>query len=152
MSAPRAAAEVADVLAIRETLAWYMRAMRIKDLDLMDDVFTPDAIIDYTAIGGTPGPWPEVKPWLAGMVLGVEFFSLYVGDIYPTFHSSPGQDRSSATVESTWHGVFVAAPGAVPLIVYGSYTDEFVRAADGWRIAKRTDQPAIQVPAGAASQ
>ena len=143
--------EVADRLAIRETLAWYMRAMRIKDLDLMDAVFTPDAVIDYTAIGGTPGPWPEVKPWLAGMVLGVELFSLYVGDVYPTFHTGPGGDGSSATVESTWHGVFAAAPGAVPLIVYGSYTDEFVRAADGWRISKRTDQPAIQVPAGGAS-
>lgn len=135
------------MLAIRETLAGYMRAMRIKDLDLMDDVFTPDAVIDYTAIGGTPGPWPEVKPWLGGMVLGVELFSLYVGDVYPTFNA----DRSAATVESTWHGVFVAAPGAVPLIVYGSYADEFVRSPDGWRIARRTDQPAIQVPAGAPS-
>jgi SnoaL-like domain len=151
VSTVRPAAEVADVLAIRETLAWYMRAMRIKDLDLMDDVFTPDAIIDYTAIGGTPGPWPEVKQWLGGMVLGVEFFSLYVGDIYPAFRTVDGHDRSAATVESTWHGVFVAAPGAVPLIVFGSYTDEFVRTADGWRIAKRTDQPAIQVPAGGAS-
>jgi hypothetical protein len=124
-----------------------MRAMRTKDLDQMDDVFTPDAFIDYSAIGGTPGPWPEVKPWLGGMVLHVEFFSLYVGDVFPTFDA----DRNRAIVDSTWHGVFVAAPGDVPLIVYGSYTDEFVRTADGWRISRRQDRPAIQVPAGGPS-
>jgi hypothetical protein len=141
------AEEVADRLAIRETLAWYMRAMRDKNLDAMDDVFTPDAFIDYSAIGGTPGRWPEVKPWLGGMVLHVEFFSLYVGDVFPTF----SDDRDGATVESTWHGVFVAAPGEIPLIVYGSYTDEFVRTDDGWRICRRQDRPALQVPAGNAA-
>jgi SnoaL-like domain len=141
------AEEVADRLAIRETLAWYMRAMRDKDVDAMDDVFTPDAFIDYSAIGGTPGPWSDVKPWLRGMVVPVEFFSLYVGDVFPVFDA----DRDRATVESTWHGVFVAAAGAVPLIVYGSYVDEFVRTDDGWRIKGRQDRPAVQAPAGAAA-
>jgi SnoaL-like domain len=136
--------EVADRLAIRETLAWYMRAMRDKDVDAMDDVFTPDAFIDYSAIGGTPGPWSDVKAWLRGMVVPVEFFSLYVGDVFPVFDAS----RDRATVESTWHGVFVAAADAVPLIVYGSYVDEFVRTDDGWRIDRRQDRPAVQVPAG----
>jgi hypothetical protein len=69
------------------------------------------------------------------MVLHVEFFSLYVGDVFPTFDA----DRNRATVDSTWHGVFVAAAGEVPLIVYGSYTDEFVRTADGWRISRRVE-------------
>jgi SnoaL-like domain len=142
------AEEAADRLAIRETLAWYMRAMREKHLDGMDDVFTPDAFIDYSAIGGTPGNWPEVKQWLAGMVLHVEFFSLYVGDVFPVFDA----DRTHATVDSTWHGVFVAAPGEVPLIVYGSYTDEFVRTDDGWRICRRQDRPAMQVLAGGPAQ
>jgi hypothetical protein len=141
------AEEVADRLAIRETLAWYMRAMRDKNVDGMDDVFTADAFIDYSAIGGTPGVWSDVKPWLRGMVVPVEFFSLYVGDVFPTFDAT----RDHATVESTWHGVFVAAPGAVPLIVYGSYVDEFVRTDDGWRICRRQDRPAVQVPAGAAA-
>ena len=90
MTAPHGPAEeVADRLAIRETLGWYMRAMRTKDLDQMDDVFTPDAFIDYSAIGGHSRPWPEVKPWLGGMVLHVEFFSLYVGDVFPTLRRRP---------------------------------------------------------------
>ena len=53
-----------DIVEIREVLARYMRAMRLGDVDLMDDIFLPDAIIDYTAIGGSVSPWTETKPWL----------------------------------------------------------------------------------------
>ena len=56
--------EQSDVVEIREVLA----AMRLGDVDLMDDVFLPDAIIDYTAIGGSVASWTETKPWLRGMI------------------------------------------------------------------------------------
>jgi hypothetical protein len=135
-----------DDAAIRAVLARYMRAMRLHDVDLMDDVFTPDAVIDYTAIGGAKTSWAETKPWLQGMI-AVEHFLLFVGDVYPTY----ADDGGSASVESTWHGVFVATPDAPPLLIYGTYDDEFVRTADGWRIRARTDQPALQVVASAAS-
>ncbi len=131
-----------DSVAIREVLARYMLAMRTKDLDLMDDVFTADAIIDYSAIGGSRAPWSETKPWLETMI-DVELFMLYVGDVYPTF----GATGVDAEVETTWHGVFVAAAGSTPLNVFGTYTDRFVLTPDGWRISARTDHPAIQIPA-----
>jgi SnoaL-like domain len=137
------AGDVLDRLAIREVLAKYMLAMRTHDVDLMDDVFTADAVIDYTAIGGSRAPWSETKPRLHAMT-DVELFMLYVGDVYPTFDA--GAD--AAEVESTWHGVFVAAAGATPLTIFGTYSDRFVRTPDGWRISERTDHPAIQVPAG----
>ncbi len=135
--------DAADRAAIRDVLARYMRAMRLGDVDLMDGVFTADAIIDYTAIGGTRASWSETKPWLRGMI-DVELFMLYVGDVYPTFAS----DGDAAAVESTWHGVFVAAAGVTPLTIFGTYDDHFVRTPDGWRISERTDHPAVQVPAG----
>jgi SnoaL-like domain len=136
--------EVFDRLAIRDVLAKYMLAMRTRDVDLMDDVFTPDAVIDYSAIGGTRTSWAETKPWLRSMI-DVELFMLYVGDVYPTFDA--GSD--AADVETTWHGVFVAAAGAPPLVIFGTYADRFVRTPDGWRISERTDHPAIQAPVGA---
>lgn len=139
-----AAPAIEDHAAIREVLARYMRAMRLHDVDLMDDVFTPDAMIDYTAIGGSRTSWAQTKPWLQGMI-AVEHFILFVGDVYPTFAA----DGASAAVESTWHGVFVAAAESVPLLIFGSYADEFVRTADGWRIRARTDRPALQVAATA---
>ena len=54
--------DAADRAAIREVLAWYMRAMRVRDVDLMDAGFTADATIDYTAIGGSVASWPERLP------------------------------------------------------------------------------------------
>jgi hypothetical protein len=128
--------------AIREVLARYMLAIRTHDLDLMDHVFTADALIDYTGIGGSRATWSETKPWLESMT-DVELFMLYVGDVHPVFDAS----ADAADVESTWHGVFVAAAGATPLTIFGTYTDRFVRTPDGWRISARTDHPAIQVPA-----
>jgi hypothetical protein len=139
------ATERADHAAICEVLARYMRAMRLHDVDLMDDVFTPDAVIDYTAIGGAKASWPDTKDWLRGMI-AVEHFILFVGDVYPTF----ADDGRSAAVESTWHGVFVATADAPPLVIFGTYADEFVRTVDGWRIRARTDQPALQVVAATA--
>jgi hypothetical protein len=135
-----------DHFEIREVLARYMLAMRTGDVDLMDQVFTADATIDYTAIGGSVASWAETKPWLRGMI-DVELFMLFVGDVYPTFEAA----GDAADVESTWHGVFVAAPDVTPLVIFGTYDDRFVRTADGWRIAQRTDHPRAQVPGGSAS-
>jgi hypothetical protein len=136
-----------DHTEIREVLARYMRAMRLHDVDLMDGVFTEDAVIDYTAIGGSKTSWAETKDWLRGMI-AVEHFILFVGDVYPTF----ADDARSAAVESTWHGVFVATPDTPPLLIFGTYDDDFVRTADGWRIRARTDHPAVQVVAALAPQ
>jgi len=135
------ASAAADIVEIREVLARYMRAMRLGDVDLMDDVFLPDSIIDYTAIGGSVSPWTETKPWLRGMI-GVELFMLFVGDVYVTFDA----DGIGADVESTWHGVFVATADSPPLTIFGTYDDRFVRTPDGWRIEARTDHPVIQIP------
>ena len=140
MMAATASADHTDHFEIREVLARYMRAMRLHDVDLMDDVFTPDAVIDYTAIGGSKNSWSETKVWLRGMI-AVEHFILFVGDVYPAF----ADDGQSASVESTWHGVFVATPDTPPLVIFGTYDDELVRTAAGWRISARTDHPAVQV-------
>ena len=81
-------------------------------------------------------------------MIDVELFMLFVGDVYPT-SATTGRPQ---TVESTWHGVFVASADAPPLIIFGTYDDQFVRTPDGWRISERIDHPAVQVPAGSAPE
>jgi hypothetical protein len=132
----------ADTDEIREQLAVYMRAMRTRDLDLMAEVFTDDAVIDYSAIGGSRASWGATREFLAATLADVQHFLLHVGDVYIDFAA----DHLTARVETTWHGVFVPSPGAPPLLVYGSYDDEFRRTPVGWRIAARVDHPAVQLP------
>jgi ketosteroid isomerase-like protein len=136
------AAVRAHVDDIRDQLARYMRAMRLKDLDLMATVFTDDAIIDYTAIGGSRAGWNETRRFLEATLAHVEQFLLHVGDVFVTLDA----DGDAAEVETTWHGVFVPGGDAPPLLVFGSYDDRFRRTPAGWRIAQRVDHPSIQLP------
>ncbi|MFI6292169.1 nuclear transport factor 2 family protein [Nonomuraea sp. NPDC050790] len=57
-----------DHLAIADRLATYAYALDSGDWDLLDEVFTPDAVLDYTSAGGIKGPFPEVKAWLADVL------------------------------------------------------------------------------------
>ncbi len=56
---------LSDRLEIDDLLTRYTRAIDTGEWDRLDDVFTPDARIDYTTTGGIEGAFPEVKAWLA---------------------------------------------------------------------------------------
>ena len=57
--------QISDRIEIADLLTSYTRAIDTGEWDRLDDVFTPDAHIDYTATGGLEGSYPEVKTWLA---------------------------------------------------------------------------------------
>src|SRR6202022_443654 len=59
-------AEISDRLEIQQLLVDYSTAIDLRRFDDLDAVFTPDAYIDYTALGGIEGRYPEVKACLAG--------------------------------------------------------------------------------------
>jgi hypothetical protein len=150
MGATGSAVTIDEVLArveINDLLVRYCAALRTKDLSLLDDVFSADAMIDYTRIGGSRTGVAETKTWLS-MVLGaVERFDLYVGDSQFAFAA----DRGAATVSTTWHGLFLPANEDPALQVYGHYEDRLVHT-DVWRIAERVDFPASRVIASLDSE
>jgi hypothetical protein len=51
-------------IAIDDLLARYCIAIDDEDFDMLDTVFAPDAILDYTCSGGPRAPYPEVRAWL----------------------------------------------------------------------------------------
>ena len=57
--------DVAHRIEIDDLLTRYTIAVDDEQFDLLDTVFTPDAVLDYRAGGGPRGPYPEVKAWLA---------------------------------------------------------------------------------------
>lgn len=56
---------ISDRIEIDDLITRYTRAIDTGEWDRLDEVFTPDAHIDYTATGGMVGAYPEVKGWLA---------------------------------------------------------------------------------------
>jgi hypothetical protein len=132
--------ELVDRVEINDLLIRYCAALRTKDLGVLDEVFSPDAMIDYTRIGGSRTGVEPTKTWLAAVLGVVERFDLFVGDSAFEF----AVDRNSATVATTWHGLFVPANDDPVLQVYGHYEDRLVHT-DVWRIAERVDFPAARV-------
>jgi hypothetical protein len=132
--------EVLDRAEINDLLIRYCVALRSKDLNLLDKVFSADAMIDYTRIGGSRSAVEATKTWLSIVLAGVTRFDLYVGDSQFEFAG----DRSSAKVSTTWHGLFVPANDDPALMVYGHYEDTLIHTG-GWRIADRVDLPAARV-------
>src|SRR4051812_22068422 len=57
--------EISDRLEIQDLLVAYSTAIDGRRFDDLDRVFTADAYIDYRAMGGVDGHYPEVKAWLA---------------------------------------------------------------------------------------
>ena len=126
-----------DRLDIEEVLIRYTRAIDTGEWDRLDDVFTPDADIDYTASGGIAAPYAEIKPWLAEML-----------PIFPRRMHTLGQvdsvvDGDAATVAAYFHNPMVLPQeeGEGVLVEFGGiYHHELVRTPDGWRSRRLLEQ------------
>ena len=54
--------EMSDRLEIQDLLTRYSYAVDEHDWDAFDEIFTPDAIIDYAETGGARGTVPRSRP------------------------------------------------------------------------------------------
>ena len=122
--------QISDRLEIESLLIRYTRAIDTGEWDRLDEVFTPDAQIDYTATGGIAASYAEVKPWLAEML-----------PLFPRRMHTLGQidsqvDGDRATVAAYFHNpmVLTQPDGGELLVEFGGiYHHELERTPDGWR-------------------
>lgn len=124
--------EIADRLQIADVLARYARAVDSGDWDLLDEVFTPDAVIDYTEAGGIRGTRAEIKAWLADVLSGWPGRLHLIGAIRIVFES--GEARVSAPFADTLapSRELVSADSKGLIQGGGWYHHRMVRTADGW--------------------
>jgi hypothetical protein len=100
-------------------------------------VFTPDAYIDYRAMGGIDGRYPQVKAWLAEVLPAFANYAHMLG--LPSIRV----DGDAATARTFCFNPMVLAadnsekPTTMLLGLW--YDDEFVRTADGWRMSRRVE-------------
>jgi hypothetical protein len=122
--------EISDRVEIGDLLTRYARAIDRGAWDDLDTVFTADAHIDYTATGGTAGPFPEVKRWLAEML-----------PMFPRRQHILGQvdvslDKDEAMATAYFHNplVFTQPDGTEQVWEFGGYYHHrLVRTPAGWR-------------------
>jgi hypothetical protein len=108
-------------------------------VDYSTAIFTPDAYIDYRAMGGIDGHYPEVKAWLAEILPNFPAYSHMLGNLSITF----AEDRGSATSRVICFNPMVIgdpdSPDKQVLFCGLWYDDEFVRTAAGWRMTRRVE-------------
>ena len=130
------AQEISDRIEIQDLLARYTQAIDQRDWDALDQVFTPDAYIDYSAMGGESGGVSEIKEFLARVMPMFESTQHLLGS------SVVDIDGDTANARTICHNPMVLTGGDDPhLLVCGLwYRDKLVRTPAGWRISERVEE------------
>ncbi|WP_099025401.1 nuclear transport factor 2 family protein [Mycolicibacterium palauense] len=130
--------EISDRLEIQQLLVDYSTAIDQRRFDDLDRVFTPDAYIDYRAMGGIDGRYPEVKAWLAEVLPNFPAYSHMLGNLSVVIDG----DTASSRVICFNPMVLDSENGQADKQVLFCglwYDDEFIRTPDGWRMTSRVE-------------
>jgi ketosteroid isomerase-like protein len=141
--------ELSDRIEIQDLQVAYSHAIDFKDFDALDDVFTPDAHIDYTVFGGPKGSYPEIKKYLS------ETMPMFSGYYHMQATSKVTIDGDTATAVTPCYNPMVLPLGEGKEQVFTCglwYHDTYVRTPQGWRISKRVEEKTFvdNMPAGLA--
>jgi hypothetical protein len=132
--------EISDRIEIQDLLVAYSHAIDTRSWDALDDVFTADAVIDYTAMGGTRGDLAETKAFLA------EALTAFTTMQHLVATSAVELDGDVARGRPICPNPLLFAPGPggggpTQLLFAGLwYRDTFVRTPEGWRIRERVEE------------
>ena len=141
--------EISDRLEIQQLMFDYANALDRRDFEAMNDVFTPDAYIDYRSMGGVDGKFPEIKKWLAEALQRFPNFYHMMGNIEVKLSGDTAKTKTACFNPM----VMDMGGGKTHTFLLGLwYTDKVVRTPKGWRIAERVESHCFDynVPTGLA--
>ncbi|MXZ53847.1 MAG: nuclear transport factor 2 family protein [Acidimicrobiaceae bacterium] len=140
-----------DRAEITDLLTRYARAVDRKDWDLFRSVFTPDARIDYTQVGGIAGDLDTVVGFLAQVMPMFESMQHLISNLDISI------DGDEATVTAMVYNP-LKLPDSPMWATGGWYYHELVRTPGGWRSRSLVEEagwfdgvPEPDKPAGADS-
>ena len=126
--------EISDRFEIQQLLIDYSTAIDKRCFDDLDLVFTPDAYIDYRAMGGIDGQFPEVKAWLARVLPNFPAYAHMLGNFDVRI------DGDTASSRTICFNPMVLGGDQNQILYCGLwYEDEFVRTLEGWRMSRRVE-------------
>jgi hypothetical protein len=138
--------QLSDRWAIRALMAHYSNALDARRFEWLDEIFVPDAWVDYRATGGIAGRYPAIRNWLPAAVAVFPHFCHLVGNISISLEGDRARTRTLCL-----NPVEVPQPaGGIQVMFLGMwYQDVLTRTAAGWRMTERVQQGCFQhnVPA-----
>jgi hypothetical protein len=128
--------EISDRLEIQELLVRYSHCIDTQNIDGLDQVFTSDAHIDYSALGGAVGDLESTKTFLRKSMAMFKSTQHMISNIILEF------DGDTATGRTLCHNPMVLGKGEEEhVFVCGLwYLDKLVRTDAGWRIRERCEE------------
>jgi 3-phenylpropionate/cinnamic acid dioxygenase small subunit len=131
-----------DWRTIEQLLYRYAWMVDRREWHLMDEVFAPDATIDYTSTGGRKGPYRPTLEWLdralAPWPINLHFITNVMIDVTGErarsrcyFQAPMGRRRADGSQEVITNA--------------GYYLDDLVRTDAGWRIERRVCEQTVMV-------
>lgn len=130
--------EISDRLEIQDLIARYSYALDSRDFDALDELFTEDAVLDYTATGAVRGTLAEMKTFVANA------FTMFAGTQHLTTQTMIrfDDDGTTAHAKSACHNPMVFDGDLKPkmMIVGLWYVDTLVRTPQGWRFHERVEE------------
>lgn len=119
----------------------YATCIDARDFDGLDSVFTPDARVSFEASGGPDADYPTIRAWLA------EMLPIFASTQHLMGNLAVSLDADTASGRCMCFNPMALKPISEKdqqVFFYGLwYVLEFVRTADGWKIARLTQEQAF---------
>lgn len=121
--------ELSDRAEIADVLTNYTIKVDTRDWAGLSEVFTEDAILDYTKVDGPKGNLAEVAPWIEKGLAGFDRYQHILGQIEIKI------DGDTATAKAYFTNPMVMASDGTETIleVGGYYLHKLRRTPAGWR-------------------
>lgn len=126
-----------DRAAITDLITAYTRAIDEGRFAALHDLFTHDAVLDYSSVGGPVGAPAQVVPWIEEGLRGFLRTQHIIGQIEFRFAGESCQTTAYFT-----NPMVAPGPADSETLVEcgGYYHHDFVRLGERWRMARLTDE------------
>ena len=132
--------QISDRLEIEDLLVAYSDAIDTQQFHALDQIFTSDAHIDYSAMGGPVGGYPEVKAFLQDSLPAFKNTQHLISNVQITLDEN---DKDKATGKIMCFNPMELDMGEQQesqIFFLGLwYVDDYQRIDNAWRISQRRE-------------
>jgi hypothetical protein len=129
--------QLSDRIEIEDMLVEYCHIIDTQDIDRLDGIFTEDAWIDYTAMGGIAGNREQIKTFLKQALPAFRNTQHMIAN----YQIKLDGDCATGRIMCFNPMEFNLPDHGNPVFFLGLwYVDEYVRTAAGWRIKRRAEE------------